>query len=144
MDFTDSYYDSNLAVVVLKDAKFQKKEDLNSAELKIGAQSGSSGEAWAKENLKKADYTPFQETPDLLQALRTGKIDAAIYDDPVAEAHVAGEYKDMTVLEVIPTGEQYGIIVNKDNPELTAAFNKTLKEIVEDGTYDKLIKEYLG
>lgn len=144
VDFTDSYYDSNLAVVVLKDAKFQKKEDLNSAELKIGAQSGSSGEAWAKENLKKADYTPFQETPDLLQALRTGKIDAAIYDDPVAEAHVAGEYKDMTVLEVIPTGEQYGIIVNKDNPELTAAFNKTLKEIVEDGTYDKLIKEYLG
>ena len=57
---------------------------------------------------------------------------------------MAGEYKDMTVLEVIPTGEQYGIIVNKDNPELTAAFNKTLKEIVEDGTYDKLIKEYLG
>ena len=36
------------------------------------------------------------------------------------------------------------VIVNKDNPELTAAFNKTLKEIVEDGTYDKLIKEYLG
>ena len=142
VDFTDSYYDSNLAIVVMNDADYKAKEDVNGDA--VGAQSGTSGESWIKENLKKSKYTPFQETPDLLQALRTGKVKAAVYDAPVAEAHVAGEYDDCKILETIATGEQYGIIVNKDNPELTAAINTVLAEIVADGTYDKLITEYLG
>ncbi|MDO4502079.1 MAG: ABC transporter substrate-binding protein [Coriobacteriia bacterium] len=144
VDFSESYYDSNLAIVVMADSKFEKKGEMNSDEVAVGAQSGSSGEAWAKENLKKAGYTPYQETPDLLQALRTGKIDCAVYDDPVAQAHVAGEYKDMRILDVIPTGEQYGIIVNKDNAALTEAINGALKEIKDDGTYAKLVKKYLA
>lgn len=139
IDFTDSYYDSNLAVVVMADSKYKTKEDLDGAA--VGAQSGSSGEDWAKENLKDSEYTPYQETPDLLQALRTGKIEAAIYDDPVAEVHVTGEYNDCKVLEVIPTGEQYGIIVNKDNAALTEAINGALADIQADGTYDKLQNE---
>lgn len=141
VDFTDPYYDSNLAIVVMKDSKLKSKDDLNSKSIKVGAQSGSSGEDWVKENAKKADYTPFQETPDMLAALRTGKLDAAVYDEPVAETHVKGEYDDCKVLEVIPTGEQYGIIVNKDNPELTSAINQALKELQEDGTIDQLKKD---
>jgi len=144
IDFSDSYYDSNLAVVVMADSKTAAKEDLNAKDVTVGAQSGSSGEAWAKENLKDAKYVQYQETPDLLAALRTGKIQAAIYDDPVAEAHVAGEYKDCKVLEVIPTGEQYGIAVNKDNAALTEAINGALADLKSDGTMDKLLTEYLG
>ena len=144
VDFTNSYYDSNLAVVVLADSELAAKEDLNAAEFTVGAQSGSSGEAWAKENLKDAKYVQYQETPDLLAALRTGKIQAAIYDDPVAEAHVSGEYTDCKVLEVIPTGEQYGIIVNKDNAALTEDINSALADLTSDGTMDTLLTEYLG
>lgn len=142
IDYTESYYDSNLAVVVMADSKYEAKEELNGEP--VGAQSGTSGESWAKENLKKSDYTPFQETPDLLQALRTGKVKAAIYDNPVAEAHVAGEYKDMKVLEVIPTGEQYGVIVSKENPGLTAAINQALADMTADGTMEKLVAEWLS
>lgn len=142
VDLSDPYYDSNLAIVVMGNNKdLKSKSDLNAKGVKIAAQSGSSGEDWAKENCKKASYTPFQETPDMLAALRTGKIDAAIYDDPVAETHVNGEYKDCKILEVIPTGEQYGIAVNKDNPELTAAINQCIKEMKEDGTIEQIEKD---
>lgn len=140
--FTQPYYDSNLAMVVLADSDFKAKEDLDGH--KVAAQSGSSGEAWVKENLPNAEYTPFQEIPDALAALRTGTVEAVVYDDPVAENHVSGEYDDCKVLEVIPTGEQYGIIVNKDNQALCDAINKILTEMNEDGTMDKLKAEYIG
>lgn len=137
--FTDPYYDSNLAIVVLANSTATSKDQLNGKP--VGAQSGSSGEEWAKENLKNSEYTPFQETPDMLAALRTGKIQAAIYDEPVAENHVKTEYSDCKVLEIIPTGEQYGIIVNKDNAALADAINATLKDMKADGTLDKLKTE---
>lgn len=140
--FSDPYYDSNLAMVVLSDSDFTAKEDLDGQ--RVAAQSGSSGEAWVKENLPNADYTPFQETPDALAALRAGTVDAVVYDDPVAENHVSGEYDDCKVLEVIPTGEQYGIIVNLDNQALCDAINQALAELTEDGTVDQLKAEYIG
>lgn len=148
VDFSTSYYDSNLAIVVLKDSGLTAG-DVNAAkealaDAKIGAQSGTSGEEWVKENLASNDYTPQQETPDLLNQLRTGAITAAVYDAPVAEAHVNGEYTDCEILTVIPTGEQYGIIVNKSNPALTEAINGALADMQADGTMEKLVKEYLA
>ena len=140
VDFTNSYYDSNLAIVVLKDSGITSRDALANAP--IGAQSGTSGEAWVQENLKNAAYTPFQETPDLLQALRTGQIKAAVYDDPVAQMHVSGEYNDCQVLETIATGEQYGIIVNKDNTKLTEDMNKAMKEMESDGTMTTIRQKY--
>lgn len=137
--FTDPYYDSNLAIVVLKDSGITSKDQITS----VGAQSGSSGEDWVKENLSSADYTPFQETPDALASLRAGKVQAVVYDDPVAENHVSGEYSDCTILQTIPTGEQYGIIVNKDNKALADAMNEQLKAIQDDGTMDQLKKDYI-
>ncbi len=136
IDFTDTYYDSNLAIVTLKDSGITSRADLENAA--VGAQSGTSGESWIEENLKGASYTPYQETPDLLQALRTGKIKAAVYDEPVAQVHVTGEYNDCQVLETIATGEQYAIIVNKSNSALTEAINKVLKEMTSDGTMETI------
>lgn len=147
VDFSDSYYDSNLAIVVLKDSGLTAADANAAKEIlagqAVGAQSGTSGEAWIEENLGENPYTPYQETPDLLNQLRTGAIVAAVYDAPVAEAHVNGEYTDCEILTVIPTGEQYGIIVNKDNAALTADINAALADIVADGTMDKLLTENL-
>ena len=148
VDFSQSYYDSNLAIVVLKDSGLQAA-DANAAKTALegaamGAQSGTSGEAWIEENLPGNAYTPYQETPDLLNQLRTGAVQAAVYDQPVAEAHVKGEYTDCEIMTVIPTGEQYGIAVNKDNAALTAAIDEALASIVADGTMNNLIHEYLA
>lgn len=148
VDFSNSYYDSNLAIVVMKDAGYEAA-DANAAkealaDAVIGAQSGTSGEEWAQENLADNELIPQQEVPDLLNQLRTGAVQAAVYDAPVAEAHVNGEYTDCEILTVIPTGEQYGIVVNKDNADLTMAINKALSDMEVDGTIDKLIAEYLA
>ena len=143
IDFSTPYYDSNLAIVVGKDTGYESKADLDGKH--IGVQSGSSGEAWAKENLKDAQIKPYNGPSDALAALRAGDVQAVIYDLPVAQNHVAGEYKDAArILEEIPTGEQYGIAINKENTALTEAINKALADMESDGTMDKLKKEWIG
>lgn len=139
VDFTDPYYDSNLAVVVLGDSDIESVDDLKGHA--IGAQSGSSGEDWVKENVGDDDYTPFQEMTDALASLRSGKVEALVFDAPSAENYVANGYTDCKVLETIPTGEQYAIAVNKDDAALTEAINQALKDMEADGTLDELEKE---
>ena len=143
VDFSDSYYDSNQAIVIMKGA-YSDKAALNDASVTVAAQSGTSGEDWVKENVGDANYTPYTAITEALLALRTGKVEALVYDAPVAEAHIAGEYSDMAVLETIATGEQYGIAVNKENTALKEAINGALAEMKADGTLEKLVAEYLA
>ncbi len=139
VDFTDSYYDSNLAIVTLADSDIASSDDLKGKAL--GAQSGTSGEDWVKENVGDDNYTPFQEMTEALASLRSGKVEALVFDLPSAENYVSTSFTDCKVVEAIPTGEQYAIAVNKDNPALTAAINQALADMEADGTMDTLEKE---
>ena len=141
VDFSDPYYDSNLAIVVLKDSGYTSRDDLDGQP--IGAQSGSTGEDWVKENLKDNDYTPFDSMTECMSSLRTGKISAAVFDEPVASNMVNGEYDDCEILDVIATGEQYGIAINKDNSGLLDAINGALADMKSDGTLDDLKKTWI-
>ena len=141
--FSNPYYDSNLAVVVAKDSDLASIDDLSDAV--IGVQQGTSGEDWVKENAPDATLQPFTGITEVMAALRTGKVTAAVYDQPVAENLVATEFKDdAKVLEIIATGEQYGIAINKDNTKLVEDINATLAEMEKDGTIDKLKEQYIG
>lgn len=140
--FTDPYLDSNLAIVVLDNAPIASRDQL-SGKL-VGVQSGSSGEEWAEANLQGSQFTPFQETSDLIDALSAGKIAAAVCDQQVAAYCIATEYDDCSILEVVPTGSQYGIIVSSANVPLADAINDVLAEMIADGTVAKLQKEWFG
>ena len=141
--FSNPYYDSNLAIVVAKDSPYASQDDLKDAV--IGVQQGTSGEDWVKENVPDAELAPFTGITEVMAALRTGKVTAAVYDQPVAENLVANEFKDdAKVLDIIATGEQYGIAINKDNTKLVEDINKVLAEMESDGTLDKLKEQYIG
>ena len=142
VDFSTPYYASNLAIVTLADSDVASASDLSGKP--VGAQSGSTGEEWAKENLGDSSYTPYTGPTDALTALRAGKIQAVVLDAPVASDYVkedAGTYK---LVDEIATGEQYGIAINKDNPELKKAIDSALADMQADGTLDKLKQKWLG
>lgn len=142
VDFSTPYYDSNLAIVTLASSDIASASDLSGKS--VGAQSGSTGEEWAKENLGDSSYTPYTGPTDALTALRAGKIQAVVLDAPVASEYVkedAGTYK---LVDEIATGEQYGIAINKDNPELKKAIDSALADMQADGTLDKLKNKWLG
>lgn len=146
VDFTDPYMDSNQSIAVMKNSGFTQVEQLEGKS--IGVQSGTSGEAWANEHIKGADSTteviPFGEATAAFVALQSGQVDAVCMDLPVVADIIKNSYPEATIIKEIPTGEQYGIAVNKDNPALRDAFNEALKTIKENGTYDKIYEKWFG
>ena len=53
-------------------------------------------------------------------------------------------YTDLAVAVEIPTGEQYGIVVSKDNAELTKKINKILEKMQDDSSMDDLKQKWFG
>ena len=148
IDFTDPYYVANIAFVTKGDTQAKSSEDFNKKGIRIGAQSGTTGEAWAKENLPEAEIVSMIPATAMLsvQSSEEGNdaIDAMVCDLPVANGLIAKSYSDLTVLEEIATGDEFGIVVSKENPELTKALNKALEELKADGTIDEIMNKWLA
>jgi polar amino acid transport system substrate-binding protein len=142
IDFTDPYYDSNQSLVMAKGATYAGPEDLSGK--KIGVQSGTTGEAWAKENVADATLVPFNSATDAFAALQAGNVDAVVNDLPVSAELLKEDDRGMEIVAQIPTGEQYGFGVSKDNPELLAAINEALAELKADGTYNDIYQKWFG
>lgn len=140
VDFTDPIVDVNQSITVLKDSGITSVDDL--AGKKIGAQSGTTGYDWAAENVPDAEMVAFDEMTAVFAALEAGQIDAVAVDLPVANHYVKG-YDDQEVIEEIPTGEQYGVAVSKENPALLAAVNKAIAELRDNGTYDQIADAWI-
>ena len=144
IDFSDPYVDSNQGVVVKAGAEKADADSLNADGVKIACQSGTTGESWAKENLPKATIVSLDDPVAAVTGVSTGLYDAAAADLPVMKYLCNNSFKDCEVAIEIPTGEQYGIVVSKSNPELTAAINDALAELASDGTIKELEVEWFG
>lgn len=142
VDFTLPIIDSNQGVVVMKDSGYTEVEDLYGK--KIGAQSGTTGYDWAVENIEGAEVIPYDEMTAVFAALQAGQIDAITADLPVVQYYVKNAYTDAWVIAEIPTGEQYGIVVNKDNPVLTEQLNAAIEAIKADGRYQELYDKWFA
>lgn len=144
VDFTDPYIDSNQGVAVASGSGYETTDDLNAKGVKIAAQSGTTSEEWAVENLPNATVVNFDDWTAAFTAVMSGQCQAVVCDLPVEQWMVSNSFTGMQIIREIPTGEQFGIAVSKDNPGLTKAINEALADIKSSGEYDKLYKKWFG
>ena len=144
VDFTDSYMDSNQGLVTLASAGDVTEEDLDVEGTKIAVQAGTTGASWAEENLPNAEIVALDDPVVAVTGVQTGLYAAAVADLPVMTYLCSNSFTDCQVAIEIPTGEQYGIAVNKDNPGLTEAINGALAELEEEGYISELEVKWLG
>ena len=144
VDFTDSYMDSNQGLVTLASAGDVTEDDLNVEGTKIAVQAGTTGASWAEENLPNAEIVALDDPVVAVTGVQTGLYAAAVADLPVMTYLCSSSFTDCQVAIEIPTGEQYGIAVNKDNPGLTEAINGALAELEEEGYISELEVKWLG
>ena len=143
VDFSTPICDTNQCIVVLKGSDIAGSADLPGKT--IGGQSGTTGIDWANENVPDAaEVVTFDEYTAVFAALQSGQVEAVVLDKPVADYYVNTAYDECKVGEEIPTGEQYGIAVSKDNPNLTAAINDAIAELQEDGTFAEIEEKWFG
>ena len=144
VDFTDSYMDSNQGLVTRADAAAVTEDALNVEGTKVAVQAGTTGAAWAEENLPNAEIVALDDPVVAVTGVQTGLYAAAVADLPVMTYLCSNSFTDCQVAIEIPTGEQYGIAVNKDNPGLTEAINGALAELEEEGYISELEVKWLG
>jgi polar amino acid transport system substrate-binding protein len=144
IDFTNAYFDSNQSVAMKTGGTYSAPADLKGK--KVGVQSGTTGEAWAIENLKPAGATivQFKDTAGAFTALQAGNVEAVINDLPVTAEYVKDPAKGLVMAAQIPTGEQYGFAVSKENPALLKALNDGLAKVKASGEYDAIYTKWFG
>lgn len=143
VDFSVPYLDSNQAIVVAKGSS-ETEETLNDASKQVVCQGGTTGDEWIGENLPDAVRVPVDDVTAALTGVQTGLYQAMVVDLPVASYMLAQSFSDLQIVKEIPTGEQYGIAVSKDNPELTQAVNKALEDMKSDGTMKEIETKWFG
>lgn len=143
VDFSDPYLNSNQGIVAAAGSDLNS-ESLNAEGMQVACQTGTTGDEWISENLPNATKVPLADVTAALMGISTGLYNAMVIDLPVAQNMIAESFSDLEVVEEIPTGEQYGIAVSKDNPGLLAAINEALAAIEEDGTMDEIKQKWFG
>ena len=113
---------------------------------KVGVQSGTTGEAWATENLepKGIEVVPYDDVLLAFSALQAGDVVGVINDLPISQDIVKDETRGLEIVEEIKTDETYGFAFSKSNPELRDAINWGLAQVISSGEYDTIYEKWFG
>lgn len=145
VDFSETYYDSGLVVAVKAGNKtITGIKDLT-PDMKVGGQIGTTGADKCNE-LQKAGKIKEAKIYDGLDVammdLQNGAIDALINDLPVTKAYMTAKPGTVEIVGDVLNAESYGIAVKKGNKELLDKINTGMKNIKENGTFDKLYSKW--
>lgn len=149
VDFSDSYYTAKQCIVIPKDSDITSLADLNGK--KIAVQEGTTGDILctpAEDNDvitdENTEVKRFKKGTDAIVTLNNGGVDAVVIDKNPAENFVANNQDKLKLVEDDTSTEEYAIAVGKGDTELLEKINSGLAKIKEDGTFDKLVAEYIG
>ena len=141
IDFAGPYYSSGQAVLVRADeSKITGVSDL--AGVKVAVQSGSSSITALQKAAPQAEQTPFNDHNTCLSALETKQVDAYVVDESLLLSAMQGSEAFKIVGEPF-TQDPYGIGLTR-NSDAKAFVNAFLKEIYDDGTWEKIWQATIG
>ena len=139
-DFSVPYFNSDIGVLARTDAPVDEKT-IKSA--KVGVQQATTGAAFAQGTLGLTDVQVYPDQGDMFTALRAGQIDAAMTDTSIVLAEEVANPGKVAVIGQYKTGETYGAIYPKGNPN-NATLDKIIQSMIDDGTIAKLGAKYLA
>jgi polar amino acid transport system substrate-binding protein len=146
VDFSDSYYDVEQAVITLKNSDFADAAtlaDLAGAEL--GAQVGTTSyDAIVEVIQPEEDPAVYDRNIDAITALRNGQIDGIVVDFPTSLYITAVQVPNATVVGRLPAGEEYfGLVFEEGNP-LRDCANEAIAALRSDGTIEQFQEEWIN
>ena len=141
VNFSDSYATGIQSIIVKQGSAIKSVDDL-SEKTKIGVQLGTTGDIYAKDDFGDEAVQEYDKGADAVQALLAGKIDCVIIDNEPAKSFVAAN-EGLEILKTSYAEEDYAICFKKDNTELQKKVNDALKELIADGTLQKIVNKYI-
>ncbi len=141
--FTQPYYDSDMGIATKDDSAIKMVGDMKGKI--VGYMSGSTAEKWVGENKASGGFSDtkgYKSQQDIFLDLAAGRVDVMVSDMPGMQ-YAFKTMKGLAVRDRIKTGEQYGLMMGKDDPKLEK-LNAALTAMKSDGTLAAMHKKWFG
>jgi len=122
------------------EGKFRAADDVK--DKRIGVLLGSTHDTYATKNFPKAQVLQYKNPSEVILAVKTGKVDAAIYNAEVLQ-HILRNDDQLGLIGDTLFAVPVGMGFNRENDELREEFNTFFDEIKSNGVYDDMIKRWL-
>lgn len=147
VDFSEPYYTAPQAVVALKKsdaANAKSLADLKDA--KIGVQIGTTSlDAVAATIQPSSQPKVFNDSNDVVRALKTGGVDVVVVDLPTAFYLTAAQVEDAKIVGQFkaPGGDQWGALLQKGS-KLTSCISGAVKKLSDSGQLKQIEDQWMG
>ena len=142
VNFSDPYFVSNQMIII--NTTDEKSKDITSYESlpnhSVGVVLGYTGDV-AVSKLENIDVQRFNGASEAIMSLISKKVQAVVIDSEPAKNYVKNN-KGLKLISTDIAKEEYSIAVSKENKKLAEDINLAYKELVNDGTFEKLITKY--
>ncbi|GAA4716059.1 transporter substrate-binding domain-containing protein [Brevibacillus fulvus] len=141
VDFSDIYYESKNVILSKKDSNLTKVEDL--AGKKVTVQTGSIQEGDVKklqEKMPDLQIVSLNKVPEMIQEVKTGRVDAAVIENTVAKGFV--EQNPELGYSLIEEGTMQTAIAFPKGSPYVEKVNEILKEMKDNGEMEKLASKW--
>ncbi len=139
VNFSESYYKSQQAIVVNKDENGINNFD-NLIGKDVGVVLGYTGDIIVSE-ITNVKVQRYNATSEAIMALKSKKVQAVVLDYEPAKNYSA-QNPELKLIETDSQSEEYAIAIRKEDTQLLNDINKALATLKENGTYDALLNKY--
>lgn len=150
VDFTDAYYTSEDALVIMESLAGDPPTPENLEQFIIGVQSGTTQDAWLTDNLeatgklKAGSLQRYERVDQAFMDLQAGRVQVIMSDYVPAKALV-DKFGGMKIVYqgVLSTGPM-NIVIPDGDKHLQTEVNKIIKDLQDEGFIDALAVKYFS
>lgn len=147
VDFSTPYFTAPQAVIAVEGSKAVGAKSLaDLADVKLGVQVGTTSLDAAQASIKPSQQPQvFNDSNDVVRALKTKRVDAAVVDLPTAFYLTGAELENASIVGQFdaPGGDEWGLLLEKDS-ELTQCANQAVQALADNGELQRLQDQYMG
>lgn len=147
--FSESYYAGGIAAIVQSDTETEIENESNLLKTiddikdkQIGVLLGTVHDTYASKMFPNAKILQYKTPPDLMTAIKAGKVDGAFYNSEVMTGILRNDdelaFLDERVFS-IPVGTGF----KQGHDELRESFNAFLQQTKDSGIYDDMVERWI-
>jgi polar amino acid transport system substrate-binding protein len=147
VDFSSPYYTAPQAVVTPKNSEFANAETFGDLEgATVGVQIGTTSLDAVRAVMQPAeDPKVFNDSNDVVTALKQGQVDAVVVDLPTAFYVTAAQVPGSKIVGQFsaPGGDSFGLLFEKDS-ELTKCVDEAIASLKSSGELERITNKWMG
>lgn len=141
--FSDPYLSTGLALLVGAKSEARSLADLDQAGKTLVVRLGTTGESWARRNIRNATIVAMDKENTAVLEVIQGKADGFIYDQMSVWQNQQKNPDTTRALLAPIRKEEWAIAIRKDDEALRGQINAFLIKFRAEGGFDRLAAEFL-